>query len=182
MRMTNSRQQAIEKWLSAVSSRISHSLLYLARKAHKKPLLTIELARLIEKTLNTMSLQTVINDHRIHPRAPLLTPVTAVLGDALRIELLAENISVSGIMLSATQEQFNRLLNRDNPPGINIQPELHIYFTIDTHNSAKVNVEAFCRAIYVRRLSQNKYYVGLKYLQLSDTAATAIQQYVQTHR
>jgi len=84
-------------------------------------------------------------------------------------------------MLVATQQEFEALLHRKNPDGINVQPELHATFTMARQDSKDLIVDAHCRAIHVRRVSQNQYYVGLKFLQLNQAAASAIQQHIQNN-
>jgi len=123
----------------------------------------------------------VINDNRINPRVPLCTSVEIDLPDNCCIQIQSENISLSGLLLTATQKQFEAMLYRKNAEGVNVQPEIHSTFTLPRKNAKDLSVDAQCRAIYVRRASQNKYYIGLKFLQLNQAAASAIQLHIKNH-
>lgn len=84
-------------------------------------------------------------------------------------------------MLAASQEKFEALLHRKTPESINVQPELHTTFTLARSDGKELVVNAQCRAIHVRRVSQDNYFVGLKFLQLNQAAASAIQQHIQNN-
>ncbi|EGG99786.1 hypothetical protein imdm_685 [gamma proteobacterium IMCC2047] len=120
----------------------------------------------------------MINDSRINPRVPLSVSIKVDLPDGRTIQLQSQNISLSGLMLVADQKQFEALLHRKNSSGVNIQPELHATFNLPRSKHKDLLVDTRCRAIHVRRESQNKYYVGVKFLQLNQAAVSAIQQHV----
>jgi len=124
---------------------------------------------------------TVINDNRINPRVPLSVPVDITLPDKREIQIQSENISLTGIMLAATQQQFEAILHRKSAEGINVQPELHARFTMPRKDAKDLTVNAQCRAIHVRRISQNNYFIGLKFLQLNQAAASAIQYHIENN-
>jgi len=131
--------------------------------------------------LTELTSQPTTNNGRINPRVPLVLPVKIYLPDERTIQIQSENISLSGIMLVANQQEFEALLHRKNPDGINVQPDLHTTFTMARQDNKDLIVDAHCRAIHVRRVSQNQYYVGLKFLQLNQAAASAIQQHIQNN-
>lgn len=122
-----------------------------------------------------------INDSRINPRVPLGIEVNITLPDKREIQIQSENISLTGIMIAATQQEFESLLHRKNPEGVNIQPELLASFSMPRKSAANLAVNAQCRAIHVRRVSQNKYLIGLKFLQLNQAAASAIQYHIESN-
>lgn len=84
-------------------------------------------------------------------------------------------------MLTTTQEEFETLLYRKNTTAVNVQPELHATFILPRNNAKDLKVDTRCRAIHVRRVSQNKYYIGVKFLKLNQSAVSAIQQHVQSN-
>jgi hypothetical protein len=111
----------------------------------------------------------------------LILPIPIDLPDEISVKIQAENISLSGLMLTATQEEFEAMLHRKNTEGVNVQPKLHATFTLPRKNAKDLTIDASCRAIHVRRASQNKYHIGLKFLQLNQAAASAIQLHIQSH-
>lgn len=121
------------------------------------------------------------NDNRINPRVALSVPVSVTLPDKREIEIQSENISLTGIMIAATQQEFETILHRKNPRGINVQPELLARFRMPRKSTTDLTVNTQCRAIHVRRISQNKYYIGLKFLQLNQAAASAIQYHIENN-
>jgi c-di-GMP-binding flagellar brake protein YcgR len=124
----------------------------------------------------------VINDNRINPRAPIDLVVTVTLPDDKAIEVHSDNISLSGMMVVATHEQFQAILHRKTTLHNNAksEPELNVSFTLTKHNKP-LPIRTHCRAIHVRRISQDKFFIGLKFLQLSQAAAVTIQQYVTSN-
>lgn len=123
----------------------------------------------------------MINDSRINPRVPLCTSVKIDLPNDSSVQIQSENISLSGLMLIATQDEFEAMLYRKNTEGKNLQPELHATFTLPRKDGKNIAVDSRCRAIHVRRASQDKYYIGLKFLQLNQAAASVIQLHIQNN-
>ncbi len=119
-----------------------------------------------------------VNDSRINPRVPLEIEVNVKFADRREVQLQSENISLTGIMIAATQQVYDMLSHRKNPEAINTQPELLVSFSMPRKATENLAVNAQCRAIHIRRMSQNKYLIGLKFLQLNQTAASAIQHYI----
>ena len=78
-----------------------------------------------------------------------------------------------------TQAEFEALLYRKNPAAVNVQPELHATFKVARKDGKDLTVDTRCRAIHVRRVSQDKYYIGVKFLQVNQAAVSAIQQHVK---
>ena len=119
-----------------------------------------------------------VNDSRINPRVPLEIEVNVKFADRREVQLQSENISMTGIMIAATQQEYEMLSHLKNPEAIKIQPELLASFSMPRKATENLAVNAQCRAIHIRRMSQNKYLIGLKFLQLNQTAASAIQHYI----
>ena len=118
------------------------------------------------------------NDNRINPRVPLNLLVKITLPEQREIQIQTENISLTGIMIIATQEEFEAILHRKTPEAIVAQPELQVSFTVPRSDAKDLQVSAQRRAIHVRRISQNKYFIGLKFLQLNQSATSAIQHHI----
>lgn len=125
----------------------------------------------------------MINDNRINPRVPIDLTVTITLPDNGDIEVHSENISLSGLMIVASHDEFQAILHRKIAEHATAQtePELKVSFTMTRSDSKPIPIKTSCRAIHVRRISQDKYFIGLKFLKLSQSAAAAIQHHINNN-
>ena len=123
----------------------------------------------------------MINDNRINPRVPIDMAVAITLPNNGDIEVHSENISLSGIMIVANHDEFQANLHRKIAEHSTTEPELKVSFTMPRSDNKPVPIKTSCRAIHVRRISQDKYFIGLKFLKLSQSAAAAIQHHVNNN-
>lgn len=121
------------------------------------------------------------SDNRINPRVPFGIQVKVIFPDRREIQIHSENISLSGIMVVAAKPEFEALLNRKNTQDFYLQPEVQVSFNIASKSASNLTVNVTCRAIHIRRISQNRYLIGLKFLQLNQMAASAIQYHIESN-
>lgn len=81
-------------------------------------------------------------------------------------------------MVVATKPEFETLSHLKNSLGTNVQPELLVSFSLPCKSAENLTVNVQCRAIHIRRFSQNKYLIGLKFLQLNQVTTSAIQRHI----
>lgn len=117
-------------------------------------------------------------EHRLDPRVPAHFPVTVTLANNIQLTLAMDNISTSGVMLHASQQDFQTILA--NNKGLQLQEpvEAVLSFELPGKRSPSIQLKLPCRAIYVRRQSQNKYFMGFKYIRLPARAQSVIRNYV----
>lgn len=120
-----------------------------------------------------------MSSNRIHPRVPAGFEAVVIdkTGKALRVK--TSNISISGIMLSVNHDQFREILQDQISTVKGAEPvEFGISLSIPSKNNKDHPIKTNCRAVYVRRFSQNHYQVGLNFLKLDITDEEAIKKYV----
>ena len=83
-------------------------------------------------------------------------------------------------MIVVNHEEFQAILHRKTSEHVvkQTEPELNISFSMKRSDSKPISIKTSCRAIHVRRISQDKYFIGLKFLKLSQSAAAAIQNHI----
>ena len=89
-----------------------------------------------------------------------------------------ENISITGLMLKLAEMTFRKSLLTAKA-CIYMNPlKWDLKFSLPGKAVAQVTVNARCRAIYVRRQSQNKYYIGFKFLKITQRSKMAVNRYI----
>ncbi len=123
----------------------------------------------------------MVTDNRLHPRVKtdFEAEVLPSIGGELKVPVV--NISIAGLMIRATQRDFNQILSAREQLEQSKPTELHIQFNIPhaQDGSGSVCLKIYCRAIYVRRKSQNHYIIGFKFLDMTEADEAVIQQYVR---
>ena len=84
-------------------------------------------------------------------------------------------------MVDATQLEFQEILNHRNSIKLDEPVEVDVQFKLTGIDGLPIVISSHCRAIYVRRISQNKYYVGFKFLKISKRFETAIEVFIQNN-
>ena len=125
----------------------------------------------------------MLNDNRINPRVKANFAADVLLAEQQQIEVPAANISLTGIMLDATQADFRAILGERHAnfsPHQTEPREMDVKFCLPggpgLGRMAKIDVR--CRAIYVRRISQNCFHIGLKFIGLDAGAESKIAKFV----
>ena len=125
----------------------------------------------------------MLNDSRINPRVKANFAADILLAEQQPIEVPVANISLTGIMLDATQVEFRALLGERHTifsPHQTEPREMDLKFCLPggpgLGRMAMIDVR--CRAVYVRRISQNCFHIGLKFIQLDAGAEAKIAKFV----
>ncbi len=123
----------------------------------------------------------VINDNRINPRVPISISATIMLSDKSSLEVHTDNLSMGGVQIIATQSDFQSIVNSQGSVSLDKQSEIDTNFSLPRKKGAPLTIKAHCRVIHIRRVSQNQYYVGLKFLKMPQASAVAIQNYIRNN-
>ena len=83
-------------------------------------------------------------------------------------------------MINATHEHFEHLLSANHNINLKDPLEVDLQFKLGTSNDAEV-IATHARAVYVRRISQNQYHLGFKFLKISQQTDSIIKAYVDAN-
>lgn len=118
-------------------------------------------------------------NNRIHPRVKAHFPVEVTAGDGVKLEVFLENVSINGLMIVASQYDFETILVNSRGLQLNKPVEADLRFSLhDKDKPANGDIQVRCRAVYVRRQSQNKYFIGFKFLKISQHNQQLVTRYV----
>lgn len=108
------------------------------------------------------------SERRIYPRVntSLVAELESYDGNCIDVTLL--NLSVSGMLIEGGNEIASL-----KPPVEGTPLEVHLHFGLDDQA-----VHCHCRAVYMRRQSQEHTQLGLSVLSVDRQALKAIQQYI----
>jgi len=105
-------------------------------------------------------------ERRFHPRKVIQTMVTLTI-EAVTFELEAMNISLSGLQVESTESQIEQLTPHP------------IEGTIVMMTNKGFSVEVGCRIIMKRRLNQQQYILGLKFIELTSQQQCQLEEYIR---
>ncbi len=119
------------------------------------------------------------NENRIHPRVLAGFETEVILADGQRISVTTANISLAGVMIDVNQKDFERILKKRII--LDVPVEVDVEFKLPEANDTTLLVNSHCRTVYVRRISQDQYYIGFKFLKINHRFEKAIQDFIQHH-
>ena len=120
----------------------------------------------------------IMNETRIFPRAPADYPIEIGVRKGEIIHTTLVNVSRNGVMISACHQHFEQLLAANHNVNLNEPLEVDLQFKLGADDSAEV-IATHARAIYVRRIAQDQYHLGFKFLKISQQTDGVIKAYVE---
>jgi len=97
-----------------------------------------------------------------------------------RLAVTTINLSLTGMMVKATEADFKAIITHQHQLALRQPVEADIRLEL-MHKDQSHIIDSLCRAIYVRRISQNKYHIGFKFLNISPSNEEIINTYILTH-
>lgn len=94
---------------------------------------------------------------------------------------MLNNISANGVMIETSQAGFETILVNSKELHLHQPVEVNIKFDLPGIKVEQVSVRSHCRAIYVRRQSQNKYFVGFKFLKISQRGQKTVNNFIDNN-
>lgn len=115
----------------------------------------------------------MLTDSRLHPRVATDLPViVGIPGDKTGARII--DISLGGITVSGNLELAQILkLDPEDPKALS---EHVVSFDLPSSEFSEV-----CRLVHVRRLSQNSFEFGMKFLDLNPRDVASISDYINNH-
>lgn len=97
-------------------------------------------------------------------------------GAALDCELT--NLSRAGVMALCTPEMIKTLLPNGSSGGPRQAVRVTLGFDLPVINVQKVQVEAHCDVVYLRRISRNTFHLGMSFVDFEDRGQDYIDQFI----
>jgi len=113
------------------------------------------------------------NSRRKFPRVPLQGKVDLQLAGMERSGELMD-ISPSGLQIECRHHLVEHLSNFKSEAGL--FPHFELRFKLARHGGAAI--KSICDVSYCRRLSQDKYYLGLKFISLSEADESRVMDFI----
>lgn len=118
-----------------------------------------------------------MKNFRIHPRVNVMLPCKVQHPCGYLLSVTAINLSVTGLMVEATEADFKTIIAHQQQITLNrpVEADIKLELTDEYQGHA---IDSLCRAIYVRRISQNKYRIGFKFLNISTPDEEKVAHYI----
>ena len=114
-------------------------------------------------------------DNRIHPRISLTIPIRLVAPDNNSLTATSHNISLGGIVLETDSTVHKELIATNSSDNMT---QYKLAFTLPHQNKS---LQLNTRVVYVRRLSQNLFHIGLRFVEPNEQSRKLIENYVKSH-
>lgn len=115
------------------------------------------------------------NERRKFPRVPLEGEANMLVAGVVRNgEIL--DISPSGLQIECRHQLIEQLAKSKSDAGL--FPNFELEFKLN--NTKKGAVQSVCNVSYCRRLSQDRYHLGLSFISLTEADEQRVSNYINT--
>jgi len=112
------------------------------------------------------------SENRLHPRIPVSIQVTLTDRQQQSVEAKCCNLSMGGVLLETDNETQARLLKGKHPDSVN---EFELELPLPDQDKPLL-LQA--RAVHIRRLAQQVFHIGLKFIQLDDVQRSQLEKFI----
>ena len=108
-------------------------------------------------------------ENRQFPRIKTRIPLHIINQNGEALFATALDMSLDGLQIECDHKTQQQIIqgNEKQTPGQPVEMDIQIKIPITKNSSTRMEMR--CRLVIARRLAQNKYHLGLNYLQLDDT-------------
>jgi hypothetical protein len=117
-------------------------------------------------------------DRRRHPRVYEDLPAEAVLADDSTIRLSLQSLGLGGVRLGCSEKEMRRIKNDGHPALHGQTVEIDLRVSLPTYDRAAEKLEATCRLVYTRRITQQRYCLGMQFTDLKGDSREALMRYL----
>lgn len=115
------------------------------------------------------------NERRKFPRVPLEGEANMLVAGVVRNGDILD-ISPSGLQIECRHQLIEQLSKSKSDAGL--FPNFELEFKLN--NSKKGAVQSVCNVSYCRRLSQDRYHLGLSFISLTEADEQLVSNYINT--
>lgn len=113
------------------------------------------------------------NERRKFPRVPMQGKVSMQIAGIVQSGV-SMDISPSGIQLECTHKLIEQLSKFKSDAGL--FPNFELEFNLK--NSKAGSIRSVCNVSYCRRLSQDKYHLGVNFITLADSDEELVSEFI----
>lgn len=117
-------------------------------------------------------------ERRRHPRVYEDLPAEAVLADDSTLRLSLQSLGLGGVRLGCSESEMRRIKNDGHPALHGQTVEIDLRVNLPTYNRAAEKLEATCRLVYTRRVTQQRYCLGMQFTDLKGDSREALMRYL----
>lgn len=119
------------------------------------------------------------NENRIHRRVQAGFETEVILPNGNCLHVTTSNLSLNGVMINATHQDFEMMLGTKK--NLDLSVEVDLKFKLSNKNADPILVSCHCRTVYIRRVAQDRYVMGFKFLKINQGFESAIQKFIHDH-
>lgn len=116
-------------------------------------------------------------ERRRHPRVYENLSAEIGLADGKTLKLTALNISLSGVQFGCDEEEMRRIKTEGSPALHGETVEIGLNVGLPSARAAET-LEATCRLIYTRRVTQRRYCLGMQFTHLKGEGRQVLLRYL----
>lgn len=117
-------------------------------------------------------------ERRRHERLTEGLPAEAGLQGDQTLKLALMNISYGGVQLGCSEDELH-LIQREGFPALHGQSvEINLRVTLPLTTGAPEMLEATCRLVYTRRMTQHRFCLGMQFTDIKGQSRQALNHYL----
>lgn len=117
--------------------------------------------------------------HRISTKfAAQIATIEHLLSDQPPLDCQLTNLSRAGVMALCSPDMVKTLLPRGASVGPRQAVRVKVQFDVPVVNVHKVQIEAECDVVYLRRVSRDTFHLGMSFVSFSDNGQQYLDQYI----
>lgn len=117
-------------------------------------------------------------DRRRHPRVYEDLPAETQLADGQTLKLPLQSLSLGGVRLGCSEDEMRRVKQEGYPALHGETVEVGLRVSLPTFDHAAEPLEATCRLVYTRRITQQRYCLGMQFTDLKGDSREALMRYL----
>lgn len=115
------------------------------------------------------------NERRNYPKVDIECEANLCISGVVRSGTV-RNVSPSGIQLECQRQLVERMSENKRDSGL--YPDFDLEFMLPANEQTPAKVKSSCNVSYCRRLSHDKYSLGLNFVSLSETDEKRVSEFL----
>ena len=119
-------------------------------------------------------------ERRLYPRLRTALPIEITMPDGDFITATTINVSQVGVQLECGREDANRIFSvSEDEKSIGKPIELKTSIKLPDESKSSNILSLLCRIVISRRMQENIYQIGLKYIDINDDQKQLLETHLQ---
>lgn len=117
-------------------------------------------------------------DRRLHPRVHDALTAHTILSDGKVLKLPMQNIGLDSVQVGCNERDMRRVETKGWPALNGETVEVGLRVELPTEGKVKESLEATCRLMYKRRITEKRYCLGMKFTDLEAGCRDILIRYL----